>query len=352
MLARCGISVCLVGLPPTRCNKIFFGETVSPNIKFVLSYLGLWKEFLDDEHLPSAGNLSNWGDEKIKENNFIFHPNSNGWHLDRSKFDSMLLNAAKAQGVSYFNSKVESIQNFRSRTTINLKNQNKSMIPDFIHSDFVIDATGRKSWYSRSRGVRKNIFDNLCGYICFFSSPENDSDLDSMTLIESVSNGWWYSALLPKNIRVVSFFTNSNLADAKYMKTFSGWRKAMTQNTHHVRLSIDKYNYRRTSGPHIMMSNSSMLERVVGGNWLAVGDAAATYDPLSSRGIFTAINNGIKASDITIKYLNGKGRCLGDYNNSVIIDYNRYLRQRLHYYKLENRWSNSPFWKQNQNYHN
>lgn len=205
MLAKFGISVCLIGLPPTNCNinnKIMFGETVSPNIKSALMYLGIWKEFLDDKHLPSAGNISIWGDENLKENNFIFHPNTNGWHLARQKFNFMLLNAAKRQGAYYLNSKVESIdKRFNNSIDIKLKNQNKSTTADlFIHSDFVVDATGRKSWYSYYQGVRKNIFDNLCGYVCFFSSSRiaNDNDVDSMTLIESVYDGWWYSALLPK----------------------------------------------------------------------------------------------------------------------------------------------------------
>src|SRR5436309_15287876 len=86
MLAKSGFSVCLIGLPPSHSNKILFGETVSPNIKFLLIYLEVWNDFLNDEHLPSAGNVSAWGDEKIKESNFIFHPNTNGWHLNRLNF--------------------------------------------------------------------------------------------------------------------------------------------------------------------------------------------------------------------------------------------------------------------------
>lgn len=124
------------------------------------------------------------------------------------------------------------------------------------------------------------------------------------------------------------------------------------QNTNHVRLSVGKYDYRHVSGPHIMMSNSSRLEKVVGENWLAVGDAAATYDPLSSRGIITAINDGIKASNIITNCLNGNSRSLEGYNDNIITNFNRYLKQRSYYYKLEKRWSDSLFWKQNQDYHN
>ena len=54
-------------------------------------------------------------------------------------------------------------------------------------------------------------------YRFFFQELQGDSD--SMTLIESVPDGWWYSALLPKKIRVTSSFTNSNLPVARYAKS-------------------------------------------------------------------------------------------------------------------------------------
>ena len=49
------------------------------------------------------------------------------------------------------------------------------------------------------------------------------------------------------------------------------------QKTKYIKLNIEKYNYDLISGPHVMISNSSVLERVIGQNWLAVGDASVTY---------------------------------------------------------------------------
>jgi flavin-dependent dehydrogenase len=347
MLAKSGISVSLISLSLPLSNKIFFGETLSPNIKSLLSYLGLWKDFLNDEHLSSAGNRSAWGEENIKENNFIFHPATHGWHLDRLKFNLMLLNAAKRAGVCHLNSKIESVDK-RSDKRFDINLENRRMIEDFVRADFVVDATGRKSWFSYKIGILKNTFDNLCGYVCFFS-PSIDGDLDSTTLTESVYDGWWYSALLPKKIRVVSFFNDTNLTNARLMKTFSEWEKMM-ESTYYVRVSIDEFDYSHISGPYIMMSNSSRLETVVGEDWLAVGDAAATYDPLSSRGIETAINDAINASDIIIQYLNGNRECLRFYNKGILARFDNYLKERSRYYRLEKRWANSAFWKQNQGY--
>ena len=151
----------------------------------------------------------------------------------------------------------------------------------------------------------------------------------------------------PKKIRVTSFFTNSNLPVARYAKSPKGWKKAM-QKTKHVKSNLEKYNYEIISGPHVMVANSSVLERVIGKNWLAVGDASATFDPISSKGILTAIDNGIIAADIITKNFHEKDGCFEDYNKKITADFYRYQIKRNYYYNLEKRWMNNIFWKENQ----
>ena len=276
-LSKSNLSIALLGLP---ChNKKLFGETLPPHIKASLLNLGVWKDFLNDEHLPSTENMSSWGDTEIKEHNFIFHPDTYGWHIDRVKFDLMLLNAAMREGTFYSESMVENIEN-NCDNIWNLKlRKDKKTETDLLNAKFLVDATGRTSWLSLRLGVSRLVFDNLCGYVSFLL-PRSPGDTDSMTLIESVSDGWWYSALLPKNIRVVSFFTNSNLPVARHASKSKGWMRIM-QKTIHVKLNIKKYNYEVISGPHIMVSNSSILKTVTGQDWLAVGDASVTFDPVS-----------------------------------------------------------------------
>ena len=63
-------------------KKLQFGESLTPEIKTLLVSLGIWKDFLNDGHLPSPGNISIWGDREFKETNFIFHPDNFGWHLE------------------------------------------------------------------------------------------------------------------------------------------------------------------------------------------------------------------------------------------------------------------------------
>jgi flavin-dependent dehydrogenase len=338
-LSKLGISVALLGLPSSA--KKLFGETLPPDIKTSLIHLGVWEDFLTDDHLPSAGNISAWGDAKLNENIFIFHPNAYGWHIDRLKFNSMLLNAAKKEGVSYLKSEIE-MMDIKYDNIWQLKLRDKKLIT----TKFLVDATGRTSWLSRQQGVKRLVFDNICGYVSFhFSRTKGDSD--SMTLIESAPDGWWYSALLPGNKRVTSFFTNANLPVAQYARTRNGWENIM-KKTDYIKLNIEKYNYKFISGPHVMMSNSSVLQKTTGQNWLTLGDASVTYDPLSSRGILSAINNGIIVADRIAKNFSQKDSGFDDYDKNIKADFCNYLIKRKCYYNLEKRWSNNIFWKENQ----
>ena len=107
-LSKLGISAALFGLPPYA--KKLFGETLSPEIKAILCSMDIWSDFLSDGHLPSTGNISSWGDEETKEHNFIFHPDTYGWHIDRVKFDRMLLKAAIKGGALYLESVIEAVE--------------------------------------------------------------------------------------------------------------------------------------------------------------------------------------------------------------------------------------------------
>ena len=346
ILGRQKLSVVFIGNSSSK--KLWFGESLTPDIKTVLSRLGIWNQFLNDGHLQSSGNLSSWGEKEIRENNFIFHPNTYGWHIDREKFNHMFTIAAIRAGAKYLKSNGQII-NKNCDHTYSIKVNtlsNSDNTKTIFNARFIVDATGRGSWLSSSQGIRRKYFDTLCGYVCFLSSA-NQNDSDSMALIESVSDGWWYTALLPKNIRVASFFTNYELLVAKSAKTIEGWKK-LIRNTDYIKVIIKKYDYNVISGPHIMLSNSTKLEKVVGERWLAVGDAAATYDPISSNGILNAITDGIRCSGIIEQYLQGNFLPLEENDHKFTAYFESYLKKRVFYYRLEKRWKNSDFWTKNQ----
>jgi 2-polyprenyl-6-methoxyphenol hydroxylase-like FAD-dependent oxidoreductase len=77
------------------------GEALHPGVEAALRELGAWEAFLAEPHLPAYGTRALWGSDEPIENEFLFHRNRQGWHLDRARFDAMLARLAEERGATY-----------------------------------------------------------------------------------------------------------------------------------------------------------------------------------------------------------------------------------------------------------
>ncbi len=82
-----------------------------------------------------------------------------------------------------------------------------------------------------------------------------------------------------------------------------------------------------------------------GEDWLAVGDAASTYDPLAAQGVTKALQSGIFAGYAIGDALgHGDRRGLSRYRRFVETGFAQHETVRQRYYDLESRWPDEPFW--------
>ena len=85
---------------------------------------------------------------------------------------------------------------------------------------------------------------------------------------------------------------------------------------------------------------TSRLDRPVGDGWVATGDAAAAFDPLSSQGILTAVLMGREAATALDDPAGYEAR----YGEIVA----HFEVERLATYRREERWPAAPFWARRQ----
>ena len=90
---------------------------------------------------------------------------------------------------------------------------------------------------------------------------------------------------------------------------------------------------------------SFLLDRVCGARWLAVGDAASCFDPLSAQGIYKALADGIAAAHAIAAALATGSDLDASYQHAVQSRFTEYLANRNYFYGLERRWPDSPFWQ-------
>jgi flavin-dependent dehydrogenase len=88
-----------------------------------------------------------------------------------------------------------------------------------------------------------------------------------------------------------------------------------------------------------------MLDSVTGRGWIACGDAAMAFDPLSSQGIFNALYTGMKAGGAVSSAIGGDNSLLAAYGSRLSQIRAAYLQHRSQIYSSERRWPDAPFWK-------
>jgi 2-polyprenyl-6-methoxyphenol hydroxylase-like FAD-dependent oxidoreductase len=192
------------------------------------------------------------------------------------------------------------------------------------------------------QGARRITWDRLIGVVSFFSFGSQESVLDSSTLIEAVEDGWWYSAVLPDSRLVLTYMTDADLylSDRGQSANYLLRRLA---NTRHTRARASSYALE--SEPRIFAANSSRLDLAAGRDWLAVGDAAMAFDPLSGQGVYKALELAKRAAVTIQEHWTGNLSALRAYAVAVVRDFNHYLLGRSALYFLERRFPGSIFWQ-------
>jgi flavin-dependent dehydrogenase len=120
---------------------------------------------------------------------------------------------------------------------------------------------------------------------------------------------------------------------------------ALASRTQFIRQFVQNYDYSLVAPVRAIIADTSRLARAAGEGWIALGDAAAAIDPLSSAGIMDAI----KSAAAVAKLLRGGepnlSESLSDYVHKMVELHTRSNIMRIRYYQIERRWPLSVFWR-------
>ena len=337
-LARHGFSIALI--ERSSYDNVRVGETLPPEVRVLLQSLGVWDQFV--RHVPRAspGIRYVWGKKDVHDSSSIFSPYGTWWHIDRACFDAMLARTAENSGTYVFTG--------ATRTSCSESNSGDWKIcaelagEQFnVRAKLLVDATGRASMLARKRGARRIFYDHLVGVVVFLSAQEG-SPLGDSTFVEAVEDGWWYSALLPNSRAVVAYMTDADLNARGHNRPLEYWQSQLSK-TIHTKALINRCAL--DSGPHIFAADSSKLNTPLGKNWLAAGDAAMAFDPLSSQGVYKALESGIRAARAIREHLEGDTGALRSCAREMDESFDQYQVMRNKYYSMERRWPRSTFWR-------
>jgi len=311
------------------------GETLPAAAKPLLRALGVWDEFVAENHLPSAGTVSVWGDPEPVIADAIFDRNGHGWQVDRLRFGNLLRRSAVAAGGTFHDdASLVAVERGNGRWTLQIAGRAGL---ESVQADVVIDASGRRSAFARMAGATRQYADNLVCRHARFGGPGAGNDFDSRTWVESVADGWWYSARLPGGERVVAFLTDGDvMPDAT--STAHGFIERL-RATQWIRRLVYEHSLDLVHGPHTIAARSSRLLPASGAGWFAAGDAAFAFDPLAGQGMWTALLTGFWAAR------NDAPGPSAEYQSQLDSIWSGFANARLLTYAGETRWPESTFWR-------
>lgn len=269
-----------------------------------------------DGHAESFGTAAAWGSDTLDPHDFMSHWSGRGWHLDRDRLDSTIRTRARAVGVQTLEEKVTSLD----------RNDGHWHVNGNYESTWIVDATGRSGSIVGRLGVARTRLDDQVALV----GVVHDCGGERVTTVEAGEEGWWYSTPVPGGQRVVALITDADLIGPDRT---ARWKSSLS-DTVHMRsfVALD-------DAPEIgaYPSGAEYRDRFFGDGWMAVGDAAVSFDPLSSQGLITGAVMAAHAARLL-----GEDLSAWERGYRAILD--EHERNRADLYSRETRWPHSPFW--------
>lgn len=336
-----GASVLVAEAGPADRERV--GESAAPALLVPLGQLGLADRFRADGHAPCPGTASLWGRDRVGHNDALYDPMGPPWRLDRRRFDAMLAAAALEAGVDVLfgapflrAARGPGGAGHRLRLGGTAGGQT-------VAAPLVVDATGPQARFARGAGARLLRDDSFLALVRF--ARISAGTMTWQTLLEAVADGWWYAARLPGDRAVVMLAADR--AGVRRVSDPAGWAAGLS-GTRLIGPRLAGLTLEPDGPPLLLPVHSGRLDTPGGRDWLAVGDAAASYDPIAAQGLYKALTDGVEAGRLLAAMLSGQeaaGAGLVARAGAVAARHAEYAANRAHLYGLETRWPRSPFWR-------
>lgn len=341
-------SVTLIDKLPEPGDRI--GESLAPATGRILKRLHLLENMEAEQQLfiKNLGMQSYWGSERVHIKDHLRDPDGFGRNVNRKAFECYLRETAIQRGIEciwparlHHSTYADSCWQIEARS-----DDGKAANAYHLAAKFVIDATGRQSHFARSLGIKRTPYDKLIA--CWATMPNTTEN--RMSTLSASESGWWYSAVTPHDKRVLAFQTDSDLIDRGVFKTLDAFLRFSKENKAVTRILEQTKGGIAFHGT--VAANSARLPQVAAKGWAALGDAAISFDPLSSQGMFHAMASAMQLKELIYRFEvisnpneQNMTQFQGEYTRQIDHIWKHYLTHRNLFYRQEIRWKDAPFWE-------
>lgn len=331
--AQAGADVVLLeraATPPFKPGEILEAAAAVP-----LHELGLFDRFMNLEPLELTGKVSLWDAEDPVDLDAVYNPYGSGFLIDRTALEDWLVGEAQRAGVRVRRGvgRVAARADTNGARTTWLQDGTRHE----VRSGLLIEATGRGAGALKTG--RRRRFDRLVALLCYLNLPEGEIG-DPRLVIEAGASEWWYAAALPKGRAVVALMTDDDLLPKTQSERLNHLRSRLaTTRLVRAHYAVDSANATFRAFP----AATSQRVRVSGPSWVAVGDAAATFDPLMGLGVAAALAKGTAIARLIAG--GDTEHALKRYSETESVTFAVSLADCRALYARVGRYRSNPFWR-------
>ncbi|HEX8611654.1 MAG TPA: hypothetical protein VF800_10240 [Telluria sp.] len=253
-------------------------------------------------------------------------------------FDGMLLEQAGRLGARIVQPAEQLAITAGARWRIALRQGERQRV---LSAAYIIDCSGRSSVMVRRQQCAVLQTDRMVGVYAYYGAGDGRERVQR-TLVETTEHGWFYLAPLPAGRTALAFMTDAETLRTRDLLDPQTWLRHALASRHVGPL------VRELPAPQAFRQypiHSRVARLPANAAWTAAGDAAASFDPVSSLGIGHALSSGIHAGRVAHAFLEQGGGLGEGYRQSLLDHFQSYATTRRSLYANEQRWPESGFWQ-------
>lgn len=264
------------------------GEHLSGVVRVELDRLAIPLSPFQDIASRSAGIVSRWDGSRV-ERTYQMSGAQDGICVVRNRFDEALYLLAIEAGVKgRCRQKIHGLGRQRGMWSGMLGNRDGMGLS--IRAPLVIDATGRRAAFARSQGAQRISAGDQFALTAWLDGDTTSPDGNNL-LVEECASGWWSLSCNIAGGTIATHYTSLRTLKQSKLTPRQYWDAALAQTV----------EVRRIVGLPVVghfgvyPAFPAQTSSVVGTGWLAVGDAAATLDPVGGQGLVWALHTAQRA---------------------------------------------------------
>ncbi len=339
LLKRGDLKVCIV--EPEAATEHRYVEHLASKARATLEYLEVWDEFKATQALQAATSEVVWGMPALRPLNSMFDTQTAVWPIERQSFEQLLADVFVRRGGQWLAATqvVTCVRHAKRGWMVQLKSaQGETRV---VMCKFIIDASGRRGVMRTNLNLGLCVHDRLVGVSSVGSMCPAEAQLEVEHRIEACEYGWWMIAPLPDNRVSVTLMSDPDVINEKHATNPEVWQKLLKQ------LPVSGAVMSRVvfdEAPRAFPFYSSYLREAGGKDWVAVGDAVACFDPITSVGLARALASGVHGAYLAVDSMFSTGELLPAYSHAIVQEFKQNQQKQWQVYQREARWASAPFW--------